>query len=86
MLAPRASGAREGDGWRESKRRWIGWRSTRSFRDALHRDPRAALDGYDLSADDLERLAGQLMTDVEPKSGRPSKAALLDLLRDRAGN
>ena len=57
-----------------------------NFRDALHRDPRAALDGYDLSADDLERLAGQLMTDVEPKSGRPSKAALLDLLRDRAGN
>ena len=85
MLAHRTSGAREGDGWRESKRRSIGWRSTRSstMRSTVTLVP---LEGYDLSADDLERLAGQLMTDVEPKSGRPSKAALLNLLRNRAGN
>lgn len=53
------------------------------FRDDLSRDPKRALDGYDLSADDLEVLASELTEEAGgsgPVEARTTKAGLFGLL------
>lgn len=53
------------------------------FRSRLTSDPKRALAGYDLTADDLDVLAGQLSEETggsTPVESRTSKAALFSLL------
>lgn len=62
--------------------------SDTAFRDRLAADPAAALAGYDLSAADLELLAGSLVEGDTAQRGveqRTSKSAVLGLLASFAG-
>ncbi|MBI2168791.1 MAG: hypothetical protein HYU28_04715 [Actinobacteria bacterium] len=58
-----------------------------AFRDAVAADPESALDGYELSADDLELLASQFSRDAGGRGGverRLTKAGLSGLLSQAA--
>jgi hypothetical protein len=56
-------------------------RADHGFRDELERDPRAALAGYQLTADDLRSLADHAAADERHTSARrSSRSALLALL------
>ena len=60
-----------------------------AFRTLLVRDPKAALDGYELSGDDLQLLVQRVRTDQEgldPAGQRASKAGFFALFSRLADN
>jgi len=55
-----------------------------AFREHLARDPAVALEGYDLSADDLSRLVDAVAADASPDQQRPRRSAFFALVAKRA--
>lgn len=64
-------------------------RSDKDFRVHLEHDPRAALDGYDLTTDELTRLAAQVVADhhaEDPIARRTAQAGFFALFANPAGD
>jgi len=54
------------------------------FRQQLEVEPAAALEGYDLSADDLTTLVDAVAADAPPEDQRPRRSAFFALVARRA--
>jgi hypothetical protein len=53
------------------------------FREQLEHEPAEALEGYDLSADDLTRLVDVVAADASPADQRPRRSAFFALVARR---
>jgi hypothetical protein len=54
------------------------------FRQQLEVEPAAALEGYDLTADDLTTLVDAVTADAPPEDQRPRRSAFFALVARRA--
>lgn len=59
-------------------------RDDEAFRTQLERDPAGALDGYELSADDLGRLVDEVVAGADPDEQRTARSAFFALVARRA--